>query len=85
LRLVAPSRRARLAEYLEQMLSPAAPSGGPAPTAGTGSNGLELTDPTLGAPTGKSDAEGGPALMLGDPSNLRLRDPDRSLQLDLDD
>ena len=85
LRLVAPSRRARLAEYLEQMLSPAAPSGGSAPTAGTGPNDLELTDPTLGAPTGKSDAEGSPALMLGDPSNLRLRDPDRSLQLDLDD
>lgn len=49
----------------------------------SGSAQLDLPEP---APA--PDGEGGtsdPALMLGDPSNLRLRSPDQKLQLDLDE
>jgi hypothetical protein len=38
------------------------------------------TPPPRGAET-----SGNPALMLGDPSNLRLRDPGETLELDLDE
>ena len=48
---------------------------------------LDLPDPAP-LPTAPGSVEGGgsdPALMLGDPSNLRLRNPDQTLQLDLDE
>lgn len=72
LRLVAPDRRSKLRNYLEDMMGPAE---------------LDLPDsaapsvPPSGAAVGGSD----PALMLGDPSNLRLRSPDQELQLDLEE
>ena len=72
LRLVAPQRQSKLRGYLDQMMGPAAP---------------DLPDPAL-LPTAPGSAEAGgsdPALMLGDPSNLRLRNPDQTLQLDLDE
>jgi len=37
------------------------------------------------APAPPQAAPQDPALKLGDPSNLRLRDPDQSLTLDLDE
>ena len=80
LRLVAPSRRPKLREYLDDMMGSAPPS----PASATPSN-LELRDPSLGSPSEKPPAEGDPALILGDPSDLRLRDPDQTLKLDLDD
>lgn len=80
LRLVAPSRRPKLQEYLDEMMGPARPSPGTA-----GSSSLELRDPNLGNPSETPAADGGPALILGDPSDLRLRDPDQSLKLELDD
>ena len=70
LRLVAPARKDKLRAYLDDML---------------GTPDLALPDP---APTPATDApdEGDePALMLGDPSNLKLRDPGQKLQLDIDD
>jgi len=72
LRLVAPERRSKLRGYLDQLMGEAQ---------------LELPDPTP-MPAAPVDAEGGgtdAALMLGDPSNLRLRSPDQKLQLDLDE
>ncbi len=80
LRLVAPSRRPKLREYLDDMMGAPSPS-----PASPGSSNLELPDPTLGNPSETPPAEGDPALILGDPSDLRLRDPDQSLKLDLDD
>jgi tetratricopeptide (TPR) repeat protein/DNA-directed RNA polymerase subunit RPC12/RpoP len=70
LRLVTPERRNELRSYIDQMMGPAR---------------LELPDP---APSGAGGAEGAgnkPALMLGDPSKLRLRGADEKLQLDLDE
>jgi tetratricopeptide (TPR) repeat protein len=72
LRLVAPERRSKLQSYLDQMMGAAQ---------------LELPDPTP-IPAAPVDAAGGgsdAALMLGDPSNLRLRSPDQKLQLDLEE
>lgn len=72
LRLVAPERRSKLRSYLDQVMGP---------------DQLELPDP-IPAPAPSVGAEGGgsdPALMLGDPSDLRLRSPDQKLQLDLDE
>jgi len=48
-----------------------------------GPGALDLPDPS--APASPQPASGDPALMLGDPSNLRLRDPGQTLQLDLDE
>jgi tetratricopeptide (TPR) repeat protein len=70
LRLVAPERRNELRSYLDQMMGPAQ---------------RDLPDPVA---SGSGGAEGGgtdPALMLGDPANLRLRNPDETLRLDLDE
>jgi Tfp pilus assembly protein PilF len=80
LRLVAPSRRPTLQAYLDDMMRRSRPSPGSG-----GSPSLELRDPSVGGPSEKPSTEGGPALILGDPSDLRLRDPDESLKLDLDD
>jgi tetratricopeptide (TPR) repeat protein len=72
LRLVASDRQTRLESYLDQMMGPDEP---------------DLPDPAP-LPAAPTEAEGGgsdPALMLGDPSNLRLRNPDQKLQLDLEE
>jgi len=44
---------------------------------------LDLPDPS--APTSPQPASSDPALTLGDPSSLRLRDPGQTLQLHLDE
>ena len=47
---------------------------------------LVLPDPTVAVPTQPGQAPAGdPALMLGDPSSVRLRDPDQTLKLDMDE
>jgi tetratricopeptide (TPR) repeat protein len=70
LRLVAPARRDELRTYLDGML---------------GSRDLALPElDTTPTPTPSGDASE-PALMLGDPSKLKLRDPGEALQLDFDE
>lgn len=84
LALVPPAKRDELKQHIQRALGPGV-LGGEAPTGGP-SGGLVLPEPSTGGPTGGAvPAEGDPALMLGDPSNLRLRDPDQDLQLDLHD
>lgn len=77
IRLVVPSKRAELRQYLDRVLA-AESSGG-------------LDDLDVAGDMGDASAKGAasgelpdPALMLGDPSNLRLRDPGEELELDLD-
>jgi len=69
------------------MLGPGAWGGSPAPTpAGDVDTKLDLPDPSVTAPPQPAQGTSGdPALMLGDPSDLRLRDPDQTLKLDLDE
>jgi len=77
-------KRAELKQYLSRALGPGAL--GDVPPSASPSGGLVLPEPTVGrAPAAAVPAEEDPALMLGDPSKLRLRDPDLDLQLDLDD
>jgi hypothetical protein len=80
LKLVPESRRAQLRAYFEQI---GIFGGGPSAAAAPGD--LELPEPTLGAPSGPAEGAQDPALMLGDPSNLRLREPGQKLELNLDD
>ncbi len=76
-------KQAELKQYLSRALGPAALGGEPPSASPTGA--LVLPEPSVGgAPAGAVPAEENPALMLGDPSKLRLRDPDQDLQLDLD-
>ena len=82
--LVPAAKRDELKQYLSRALGPgvlgdAAPSAMP-------SGGLVLPEPSVGgSPAAAAPAERDPALMLGDPSDLRLRDPDQDLQLELND
>ena len=65
---------------LDEMLG--APS---ASATGAPAGGLQLPEPNVGAPP--VPTPGGaqePGLILGDPSNLKLRDPNQKLQLDLE-
>ena len=71
LQLVIPGKRAEVRRFVERMMGPEALGPAPAPATEDGS------DAKLGLP--------GPALMLGDPSHLRLRDPGQTLKLDLDE
>lgn len=71
LQLVTPGKRAEVRRFVERMMGPEALGVAPARAAEDGS------DAKLGLPD--------PALMLGDPSNLRLRDPGQTLKLDLDE
>jgi tetratricopeptide (TPR) repeat protein len=75
LQLVAPDRRSKLEAYLDRVLGPAMPEVPEVPE-------LPIEEP---AALDGSDSGDGPALMLGDPSDLRLRDPDQTLKLDLDE
>jgi tetratricopeptide (TPR) repeat protein len=70
LRLVVPERRNELRSYLDQMMGPAQ---------------LELPDPVASGAGATEGSGTDPALMLGDPANLRLRNPDEELHLDLDE
>lgn len=82
LRLVSPDKRAEVRRFVERMMGPGALTGAPDPTPGEDADTeLDLPDPSA-APA--QPASGDPALMLGDPSNLRLRGPGETLELDLD-
>jgi thioredoxin-like negative regulator of GroEL len=80
LRLVPQARGKQLRAYFEEIgIFGSAPAAAPSPGS------LELPEPSLGSSTGDAEGGEGPALMLGDPSNLRLRDPGQKLELDLDE
>ena len=79
LRLVPENRQRQLRQYFDE-LGIFGNAIGADPSAG----GLELPEPSVGQPS-TGDSGEGPALMLGDPSNLRLRDPGQKLELHLDD
>ena len=80
--LVPAEKRADLQRYLDQAFGAGVDSrGGSVPAAGDFS--LDLDAPSLAEPASPPAGQD-PALMLGDPSNLRLRDPDQDLRLDLD-
>ncbi len=73
-------KRAEARQFLDEMLG--APS---ASATGAPAGGLQLPEPNVGAPP--VPTPGGaqePGLILGDPSNLKLRDPNQKLQLDLE-
>ncbi len=71
LQLVTPDKRAEVRRFVERMMGSGALGDAPGPaTEGSADAELDLPDP---------------ALMLGDPSNLRLRDPGQTLKLDLDE
>jgi len=69
LQLVSPDKRTEVRRFIERMM---------------GAGALDLPDPTVTAAPPQG-ASGDPALMLGDPSDLRLRDPGQTLKLDLDE
>ena len=71
LRLVPPDKRPDVRRLVEQMMGSGALRGAPDPAP------EESADPNPDLPD--------PALMLGDPSNLRLREPGQDLKLDLDE
>ncbi|MBW2626068.1 MAG: tetratricopeptide repeat protein [Deltaproteobacteria bacterium] len=71
MQLVPPSKRADIRQFVERMMGPEALGGAPAPANEEGAD----ADQDLPEP----------ALMLGDPSNLRLRDPGQGLKLDLEE
>lgn len=69
LELVPPDKRPQVRQFVERMM---------------GARALGVPDPSPPAPAPEPAATD-PALMLGDPSNLRLREPSQNLQLDLDE
>ena len=87
LRLVPPEKRTEIRRFAERMLGPGAWSGAPTPApAGDTGTKLDLPDPSVTTPAQPAPGTtGDPALMLGDPSDLRLREPDQTLKLDLDE
>jgi tetratricopeptide (TPR) repeat protein len=86
LELVAPDERGKVREYATRMIGPEALEDAKAPsTAQDDRPGLDLPDPAVSTVSPPGDRSTGPALMLGDPSRLRLRDPGQKLELDLDD
>ena len=78
LKMVAPEKRSDVRSFVERMMGASA-------LGGSASDPVQEVEEIDGerpdAPAEGSD----PALMLGDPSNLRLRDPGETLQLDLED
>ncbi len=80
---VPPEKRAELKQYLSRTVGPGVLGDGPSTPPPSGA--LVLPEPTVGgSPAGAAGpTEADPALRLGDPSKLRLRDPDQDLQLDL--
>lgn len=85
LQMVTPEKRSKVREYAKRMIGPQAFED-EAPTSSVQDEdlGLDLPEPVAPTPPARADGSKGPALMLGDPSNLKLRDPDQRLKLDLD-
>jgi Flp pilus assembly protein TadD len=88
--LVAPDKRSKVREYATRMIGPQVLEDGleegEAPArAQDDLAGLDLPDPTVPALPAAGERSADPALQLGDPSSLRLRDPDQRLELDLDE
>jgi len=76
-------KRDELKRYLSRTLGPEAL--GDQPPSASESGAVVLPEPSVGgSPAAAVPTAGDPALMLGDPSKLRLRDPDQDLELDLD-
>jgi len=71
LQLVPPAKRTEVQAFVERMMGPGAWNDAPPPAQGPDTQG----DTDAGT--------GGPALILGDPSKLRLRDPGQALKLDV--
>lgn len=85
LQLIPSGKRAEVRRFIERMMGPGALSRTPtAVPEEEADDELDLPDPSVIAPPPQG-ASGDPSLMLGNPSNLRLRDPDQSLKLDLDE
>jgi len=86
LELVPPDKRNKVREYAKRMMGADVLGEGEAssPAHDVAGN-LDLPDPVVSAPPPAPDGSSGPALMLGDPSSVRLRDPDQQLKLDLDE
>ena len=70
LRLVAPEKRAEVRQFLDRSMGAGMTSGIAPPPVASDDRGLKLPEP---------------AVLGGDPSKLRLRDPDESLELELDE
>lgn len=84
--LVPSEKRSKVRAYVERMMGAGVlGQTDTAPASPDGSEGLALPDPVVSAPPAATGGSQGPALMLGDPSNVRLRDPDQTLKLDLDE
>ncbi len=87
LQLVPPDKRTEVRRFVEQTIGPGALSDAATPEREEeAGRSLVLPDPTVAVPAQPRQAPSGdPALMLGDPSDVRLRDPDQTLKLDLDE
>jgi tetratricopeptide (TPR) repeat protein len=81
MQLVSPDKRPEVRRFIERMMGPGALTGAPNREPGSDTDAtLDLPDPSA---TSAGATPDDPALMLGDPSNLRLRDPGQTLELDL--
>jgi hypothetical protein len=71
MQLVPLNKRPEVRQFVERMMGPGALGDAPAPATEEGADTeLDLPDP---------------AMILGDPSNLRLQEPGQRLKLDLDE
>ncbi len=83
LSFVPAGKRAELEGYLSNSLGPQV-LGRVAPNPSPGS--LQLNDPSApGRPVPEPAVQADPALILGNPSDMKLRDPDQNLRLELED
>jgi Flp pilus assembly protein TadD len=82
--MVVSEMRSKVREYAKRMIGPEALGKGEPTAAQGGGVSLDLPEPVVSAPPPSANQSNGPALMLGDPSKLKLRDPDQRLKLDLD-
>ena len=77
LQLVPPEKRSEVRAFVERMMGPGAWSDAPPPAEDADA------DANANANADADAGSGGPALMLGDPSKLRLREPGQALKLDV--
>lgn len=78
------AKRAEVQRFLDEAMNAPGRGAPPAPQRDLAGR-LQLPDPTVAPPPSTPDAPGEPGLVLGDPSNLRLRDPDQTLRLELEE